>query len=288
MAPDTSPAERRSGRGPVGAYGLRVEGLSEAAQALLGPAPKSWPAIEIRSRTGKSDDPRPFLDDSRCRIPLPNGGEIVVERSPMSAEIALPTSPRDHELLHPYLAYASAIASRWLQRECIHSGGFLVDGGVWAFVGERGAGKSSLLGWLAGEGFDVVSDDMLVIEEDRVFAGPRFVDLRGEAAEVLGVGDSLGVVGARERWRVKLGQIPAELPLRGWIFLGWSPQIELERVSASRRLLSIKEQIAMFGTPTDPASLLRFASLPAWDLRRPRGWDSLAESTNRLLDALSA
>ena len=270
----------------VGAYGFRVEGFSYVARALLGRVPSSWPSLELSAVTGETDDRTAFITPSRGRVALGNRGEIVVERLPLRAEIRLPELPREEELLHPYLAYAAGIAARWFERECIHAGAFVVDGGVWAFVGDRGAGKSTTLAWLASRGIEVVCDDMLVVDGARVFPGPRFVDLRAEAARALDAGEPLGVVGARERWRLKLGPIAPDLPLRGWVFLDWSPAIEVRRASAARRLQTINDQIALFGTPRDPTSLLRYAELPGWELRRPRGWASVGDSTDQLLAAI--
>src|SRR5712691_7412903 len=271
----------------VGAYGLRVEGVSHSVRRLLGPADPSWPSVLVRGGISHSEDEQAFVSQTHARVGLPGGGEITVERTPMVAEIRPSSRPRDDELLHPYLGYVAAIVSRWLGRDCVHAGAFVVDDGVWAMVGERQAGKSSMLGWLAAQGYDIVCDDVLVIADEQVFAGPRVVDLRPEAAEILGVGTPIGLVGARERWRLEVGPIPTQFPLRGWIFLGWSSQVEVRRASAARRLSTIKEQLSLFTTPRDPTSLLDLASLPAFDVHRPLGWGSMIEAADRLLDAIS-
>jgi hypothetical protein len=206
----------------------------------------------------------------------------------MLAEVRLPTRPRPEELLHPYLGYVAAIAARWLERDCVHAGAVAIDGKAWGLVGARGHGKSSMLGWFAAEGYDVVCDDVLVVDRQGVFAGPRFVDLRPEAAKVLGAGEPIGRVGTRERWRLALGPIATRLPLGGWIFLEWSTRLEVGRAPAARRLSTLKDQLSLFTTPRDPASLLDLAALPAWELRRPQGWGSMAEAANRLLGAISS
>jgi hypothetical protein len=278
----TSPTAR-----PVGAYGLRVEGVSDSVRRLLGTADPSWPAVVVRSGISHSTDKRAFVSKTRARVGMPGGGEITVERSPMVAEVRLPTRPRDDELLHPYLGYVGAIVSRWLGRDCVHAGAFVVEDGAWAMVGERQAGKSSMLGWLAAGGHDVVCDDVLVIANERVFPGPRFVDLRPEAAAVLGSGTPIGMVGARERWRLEVGPVPTQLPLRGWIFLSWASKVEVGPATAVRRFSTIKEQLSLFTSPRDPASLLDLASLPAFELRRPLGWASMAEAADRLLAAIA-
>ena len=131
----------------------------------------------------------------------------------------------DQALVHPYLAPAAAVIARWLGREPFHAGAFALDGGAWGVLGEREAGKSSLLAWLSLQGRSVVCDDMLVVAGDTVFAGPRSVDLRRETAVRLGAGEELGMIGARERWRVGLPPIEPEVPLAGWVFLEWGDEV---------------------------------------------------------------
>jgi hypothetical protein len=274
----------------VGAYGLRIEGVSEAVRRLLGPVAPGWETIELRARVARTDEDLSRIRPDRVNVilPVPLGGEIVIERPPLVAEVRRPDRlPRDEELLHPYLAYVAGMTAWWIPRECVHAGAFVVDGGVWGVVGARGAGKSSTLGWLAAEGYEIVCDDLMVIRDGRVTAGPRFVDLRGETAELLGAGTPLGKVGARERWRLEVGPIPPELPLRGWVFLDWSPEIEVKPALPTQRLQTIKNNVALWGNPTDPSGLLELASLPAWQLRRPRDWESFGEAARRLLDAIA-
>jgi hypothetical protein len=243
--------------------------------------------VLLRAGVSNSEDEQAFVSQSHARVGLPGGGEITVERTPMVAEVRLPTPPSDDELVHPYLGYVAAIAARWLERDCIHAGAFVVEDGVWAMVGERLAGKSSMLGWLATHGYEIVCDDVLVVSQDHVLPGPRVVDLRPEAADVLKAGTPIGLVGARERWRLEVGPVAPELPLRGWIFLGWSDQVEVSAATAARTLSTIKDQLSLFTTPRDPASLLDLACLPAFELRRPRGWESMPEAADRLVEAIA-
>ena len=129
--------------------------------------------------------------------------------------------------------------SRWLGREGFHGGGIVVDGGVWAVLGDKTAGKSTTLAWLARAGVGVVSDDVLIVDGETVLAGPRSIDLREEAAERLGTGELIGRVGARDRWRVTLAPIAAELPLRGWITLEWGEAVAVEPIRGAERLRAL-------------------------------------------------
>lgn len=228
---------------------------------------------------------RETLTDDRAEIVLVNGGEIVVERFPPKAVLTTPTPIDDAGLVHPYLAPICVAVSHWLLRETFHAGGFVLADGVWAVAGERSAGKSSTLAWLALAGYDVVCDDLLVVEAATVFAGPRAIDLREESARELDAGDRLGRVGERERWRLPLNDVAAELPLAGWVFLEWGDEIEVEvsEVRPPDRLRRVAAQRAIRALPPRPNVLLDLAALPAWTLRRPEGWGSLGSAVEKLL-----
>src|SRR4051812_19358064 len=77
-----------------GAYGLRVEGLSGEMRRFLGPAPPEWPAVELRAAAGTTKRADSFVNATQGRVPFPDGGEIVVDRSPMVARVRMPVRPR--------------------------------------------------------------------------------------------------------------------------------------------------------------------------------------------------
>ena len=52
-------------------------------------------------------------------------------------------------IVHPYLAPVALIMARWLGREGMHGGGVVADGGVWAVLGHKTAGKSTTLASMA-------------------------------------------------------------------------------------------------------------------------------------------
>ena len=269
--------------GPVGAYGLRLEGV-EAGRPLLVPADPHWPTFQIRSEVGEppwrqSD----VVTDSEAELRLQTGGEVRIERD----GLVLFTTRRlveGWELIHPYLAPVAAVAGYWFDRESFHAGAFVVDGAAWAVLGERDAGKSTLLASLALRGVTVLSDDMLILDGVAPFAGPRSIDLRSAAARHLGVGEPLGIVGARERWRLRLGPITASAALRGWIFPVWGNQTDVSELTPHERVARLGSQRGLRLPAKDPARLLDLAALPAWELRRPRDWDALDAATNLILD----
>jgi hypothetical protein len=270
-----------------GAYGLAFDGLDEAAPWLVA-APGDWPALRVGF--GAPDEGGAgFFAADEARIALANGKAVELTRHPLTA-VFESTVPRAHvSFIHPYLTAVAAVASTWLERESFHGGGIELGGGVWGVFGARGGGKSSLLAQLAAAGVCVFSDDLLVTDGKRAFAGPRSVDLRADAATALGAGESVGVVGQRERWRVRLGDVAPELPLRGCIHLEWGDRVELRPLPAAERLARLASHAALdvvlgsFST-----RLLELASLPAVSLRRPPHWDHADESITRLVDTIAA
>jgi hypothetical protein len=278
-------AESRNTGGDVGAYGLRLQNV-ERARLLLVEAPAEWPRLRIRRRIGRSTARHDTLSDRAARLKLHSGGEILVDRGKALATFTLPHRVRTAELVHPLLAPAAAVVSYWLGRECFHASGFVARQRVWGLVGERGSGKSTTVAQLAIAGIGIACDDLLVVDGSDGFAGPRSIDLRRESAEHLGVGEGLGVVGARERWRLRVGPIPSRLALAGWIFLTWGERIEVAQLGPSERLARLTAGRAVRVPPRDPAMLLNLAALPAWELRRPEGWASLPGAVECLLETV--
>ncbi len=269
----------------LGAYGLRIEGAGTAAPLLV-PARADWPLFTLGSRIGSAAPGGEHVSEADARLLLRNGGEITIDRSAGEIVFTVPEPVSDQALVHPYLAPAAAVIARWLGRESFHAGAFALDGGAWGVLGEREAGKSSLLAWLALEGRRVLTDDMLVIAGGSAFAGPRSVDLRRETAMQLGAGEELGVVGARERWRVGLPPIEPEARVAGFVFLEWGDGVSVTPVEPGERLARLLHHRGVRLPPASHEALLTLAALPAWELRRPADWTSLADAGQRLLGAL--
>ncbi len=238
-----------------------------------------------RARPVGDPPPLDLVGDDRARLPLAGGGWIDV--APGRVAFRLDEPHADGNLLHPYLAPAAALAARWAGRESFHAGALIAGGGAWGLLGGKEDGKSTLLAWLALSGHGVVADDLLVVDGGAALAGPRCIDLRGSAAERLGAGEPLGLVGVRERWRVRLDAVPASVPLLGWVLLDWAETLSVRPVRGSERLLALPRHRSVQLAPESPQALLALSSLPVWRLSRPRRWDDLAEGADRLLDALA-
>ena len=271
-----------------GAYGFELLGVGGAAAHLVR-AEREWPRLEIvRHTRAPAAVRRSVIGTERAEIALAAGDRMVVERDPLRAAFTTARPLSDEALVHPYLAPAAAIAGYWLGREAFHGGAVLLNGGAWVILGDKGSGKSSLLAGLARQGHSIYADDAVMLEGDTVFAGPRSIDLRREAALELGAGERIGVVGDRERWRLRLGQVPSTSSLRGWVFIAWGDSLELTGVSPGGRVQQLLEHRMIKGLPPPkPKLILELSALPAFRLSRPRLWPQLETAASALVDTLS-
>jgi hypothetical protein len=269
-----------------GAYGLHLAGLSPIDDLLVDADP-DWPTTEIAVERGSVDGIEEHVDESRGTIVF-RDAVVHVARTPPGAVFRFAAEPVLDAVVHPYLAPAAGLLAHWRGREALHAGAFVHKGAAWGLVAERGGGKSSTLARLALDGVPVIADDLLVIEGLHALAGPRAIDLREGPARELGVGDHLGVLGTRSRWRLRVPVAPCATPLRGWVFLEWGASLALEEVPAPARLERLGAQRMIRRRPVDPSALLELASLPAVVIRRPQSWSTLRETTRLLLDSLPA
>jgi hypothetical protein len=269
-----------------GAYGLHLRGL-EPLDDLLVPAEKNWPTAQIEVQAGSIDGASERVDESSGTIVF-RDAMARLERAPARAVFRFAASPTLDAVVHPYLAPVAGLFAHWQGRECLHAGGFVHDGVAWGLVADRGGGKSSTLAQLALLGVPVLTDDLMIVDDGRAFAGPRVIDLREEPAAALGVGEPLGVLGTRPRWRFRIPAATSSAALGGWVFLDWGTSLSVEVVPPSARLERLGQQRMIRRRPADPSSLLSLASFPAIVIRRPRSWALLQETTTAMLDALPA
>jgi hypothetical protein len=270
----------------LGAYGIRLRGLEAAADLLVGVDGRA-PTYRVESAVARPQPGPEHVDDERAELRLRSGGRVLIDRRGGRASFEVPHPVRPDELVHPYFAPAAAIIGRWLGRESVHAGAIAVDGRALGVVGHRGAGKSSTLAWWALNGGEVLCDDLLVIDGGATFAGPRSIDLRRDAAARLGAGEAIGVTGARERWRLRLPPAGEHHVLVGFVFLAWGDSVTVRRLGAGERL---ERLVPQRGVRLDPArfdAMLDLAALPAWEIRRPRRWESLPEAGRRLAELVT-
>jgi hypothetical protein len=269
----------------LGAYGLRLSGV-DGIDGFLVDAPEGWVPLEVIRRAGPVETDEGWTAPQRAEFVTLSGGLIQLDIGCGEAILTAPSLPSAEEVVHPYLSSVGAMTAYLQGQESFHAGAVALDGGAWAIVGDREAGKSSTLAFFATQGVPIVCDDMLVLRGGTALAGPRSIDLRRDAAESLGLGDPIGVVGTRERWRLQVATIEPELELRGWVFLEWGDELEVAPVSASERLMRLRRARGALLPPTDPSALLELARLPGLALRRPRNLDLLPATLKALTEAV--
>lgn len=262
------------------AYGLRLRGVPESGLTPVDGL--DWPVVDVRQAGGEMPLEEPWLGDHDALLELDGIRRLALTRSPAIATFRGPALAAD-DLLHPYLGPVGITFGRWLGRETFHAGAFLAGGGAWAVVGPREAGKSSLLAALARRGIPVFCDDLVVIDGRDAFAGPRMLDLRERPSPDLV--DAPDVEPARRgtRWRVRLGAVEPVVPFGGWIFLQWGDGVRLARLAATANLTRLARWRGRPELPSDPAQMLELAALPAWELRRPKGWHMVEDTIDALM-----
>ena len=268
----------------MGAYGFSFSGVDGP---LLESFPKSWPETDIRQQLGAEDAVSRSLADLEAEFPLLDGGSVLVRRDPRCGVYRVPSMLSSDEIAHPYLVPVAAVHAYWNGYATFHAGGFIVDGKVWAILASRRGGKSSLLAALAKAGYGIVSDDLVVTDEERVFSGPRSIDLREDAVPNFPGTRSLGMAGRRPRWRLEPGDVPSELPLAGWLTLDWSDEMAMWKVEPGERIRLLAESRSLKGPAVDPSQFLRLTGKPMWTVGRPRGWELMDQTLNLLLETIS-
>ncbi len=267
---------------PHAVYGLRVSGLDVEP---AGPRPpESWPHWTIAQVVGPAEDgPGMTIWEAEARIGIPGTGELRLDRSRQRITLFTETQWSGEALLHPGLSPAAAVVAHWMGRSSLHASAVVLDGRAWGLLAERGGGKSTLAALLAARGCPLLTDDLLVVEQETCFGGPGAVDLRADAAERLG-GRALGRLGSRERWRKPLPIGALEAPLAGWIELRWSDgPPEVTRLDVGERLLGLSRHA---GLPVSGEHLLALADRPMLRLRRPQSTATWSAGVDRLLEAL--
>lgn len=276
----------------AGVYGLDVVGLGDVSRYAGTPLPGS-PVLTVQQRIGAPPpDAEGRINDDRAVIPLIENGLLEISRAPAIASFVTSRQLSPEELLHPWLVPAAATVNAWHGRRVLH-GGLVGDGKcALGLIGDKEAGKSTLLAWLAFEaGLAVMCDDLVVLDDDTVFCGPRCIDLRPSSVPYLP--DVVGATLVRDdtRLRLPLPEMPATAQLSGFVVLEWSERTErteLCAVSAADRLPNILPHAFTEGIPAGVAGVLGFAQYRMWRLRRPRSWSSLAASATLLRELLAS
>jgi hypothetical protein len=270
---------------------VRVTGLGECPS--MGPVPAGWAPWQVSVEVGAAiDRDRPeSVGPDTAFIRFGDGSTAEAFRTDPGGRIDLNlenTVPQD-DLAHPYLSAVGMLSAFWGDRLPLHAGSFGLNGRAWVLVATKEGGKSTTLAMLDLAGHPVLADDMTVIDPDhRVHRGPRLIDLRSDAAASLGVGDNIGVLGVRERWRYHIGDGPLTLPLGGIIVPGWGEHA-IELVAGSSRLTALAPSLAL-RVPAGWDELFMDVALgvPVYRWTRPRSLEGAHHPIEHLLEVIDA
>lgn len=274
------------------AHGLRITGLDEAGNLSRVPAAhaRTLPSVRVERSTA----PCPAHVRSAARLATGDvvvrefSGDrvIVLDRAAGTAAFHGPATPAD-VFAHPGLLLVSAHVNRWAGRESFHAGSFTVGGRAYLVAGTADAGKSALLTALAAAGATVLSDAGTVTDGRWVYSGPRTIAL-SEPVPMHVVGLPMQPARGETRCRLALGPAPIRRPLAGVFFLRWGGPVRAEVVSDVARPGRLAALRSLRTLPGDPGVMAAVSGVPAWNLHRPREWNSLDETVALVLSLAAA
>jgi hypothetical protein len=278
--------------GQSGAYGFRLifpEGAGELRDLV--PLDSAAPEVAVRWRLAETHRTFEHVDDGRVSMGARGASSFHVVREPPSITFDLVAPPEPNALVHPLGTVPLSVLARWRGDVTLHAGAFITPAGAWAVAGERGIGKSTTLALLGGRGYPIMADDLLAILGGSVWAGPRCVDLRPDAAARMTTSRNLGVFGGRPRYRVSTPPGPDRAPLRGMFLLDWDDgsEVTVTRLTPGEHLrwLYGLEYIGLMG-PVEPDQILKLLEAPAWRVTRPRTWSVSEDVIERMLESAQA
>jgi hypothetical protein len=261
-------------------YGFAVRGLGGGTAA-----PAEWPRWDIEQRLAVPSGRQGMsIWADEAWIGLGDAGELRLDRRAHRIELRTPAVWSDAALLHPGLSPAAAVISYWAGRAVLHCAAVLIHGRAWGLLGEQAVGKSTTAAHLEHLGCPVLTDDLLVVDGEMAYAGPRSVDLRRDAAALFGA-RPLGKVGGRERWRRNVGDSPMAAPVAGWVELCWSSTTAVIELSVGERLQAIDRYL---GLPAGGGHVLMLADRPMLRFGRAQSPLAAGDDARRLLDTLKA
>lgn len=274
-----------------GAYGFRLVPRHEIELPDLVPVDPDAPevTVECRHATVLVDRSRHTRDSVTAATR--GSSSIEVRQNPGSITIEFPDPTSPEELVHPVLTLPISVLARWRGDLTLHAGSFFAAGRAWGIVGAREAGKSTMLASLVARGQPLLADDLLVLDQGVVHAGPACIDLRPDVARRMPEARFLGELGDRPRYRLTTPPGPSKAPLGGFFLLGWSEdeEVRVTRLPAAEALRIVYEQeyIGMMGA-ADPTKILDLLRVPMWRVERPPEWSFGEEALDRILEVASS
>lgn len=274
----------------VGCYGLGLTGdVIHLAAGMVGPPLADWPVVEVEWTSPLVDPPaNTFFSPDKAVLSLVTGGHVAADRQRRLARFHKPSPPNGNDLAHPCLSSVGLLFARWDGRVPLHAGAVMVAGRAWGVLGDREAGKSTTLAYLARAGCDVLADDLLVIDDGKACAGPRTLDLRLGTARRLEGRERLVEVRDGEKHRMFLPPAPPAVPLGGLFVLGVRDEVSVELVPPVERLQVLQPHLKLRSIGFPASGLLDLVGLPMWRLNRSRAWNDLPRLIEQFVATASA
>lgn len=210
------------------AYGLRLD--SEITLPELGTGFAATGPADIEVRLGATDTPSPdatmlplglWVDGDRIGVDVPGVARYVCESG---RRITVQPAPGVEPGVLRLFLLGTAIGSLMVQRGhlVLHGNAFRVGDACAVVVGHSGAGKSTLAAEMHRRGHDILSDDVVPIDDaGRALAGWPRLKLWQDALDRLGVDSSAyqRIRDAHAKFHVPLERPPLDpLPVR-WIYV---------------------------------------------------------------------
>ena len=266
-----------------GVYGMRLLGVAPDP-ALLAEVAASAPTFEVvRSTTSAGT-----LEGGVVHGLVDGAGSMAVRVEQRQVEYRLGRELTDDELVHPWLAPAAAAMALHDGQLALHGAVLEADGRCVAVLGDREAGKSTLVAAAAARGLGVMTDDVIVLDAlHRVHAGPRCIDLRPGSAEHFAIGSS-ALARSGTRHRISLPAVPSSAALAAIVVLAWGSELRATPLLGARAAQHLLPHVAATHRGAAFQRLLDVSRVPHVLLARPRDFGLLEVTVDLLAALLSA
>lgn len=269
---------------PRGAYGLKFLGQLLTAEGL-GEVSNAVGELEIIQAAVQRDVQT--LERGNAYFQLrPNVSYEVREVAPESFRVTLEAPSRigADELLHPYLPPAASLIHAWAGMPCFHGAAVANEDVTFVLVGGPADGKSTTAAALASSNFDLLADDLVVLEGNRILPGPPILDRRPESHAIAPIS------GRSVRDGTRIRQVYPSSGLRPivscFVHLEFGAAPRLSSLSHTQRLTRMAAQLYWPTLERSSARLLELVQHEHILLTRPRGAFGLA-SAEQLLHKLA-